>query len=250
MSNIARPPSAGFERTVTPAPGDEARSTPAVPCAPAKFLGAPGLRRTESMADNARASLGGMLPSSPAPSQDEPGPACFSSAPPSNFSATARPAFGLSAAEVGMQRSVAQGAKFASQVQLADQKMRAMQVWHAVGEKVVHSAQRHLRAAKTHAGLEHKSKGRSGWVDGTGAMTSRGAELALPDIEVPFSKELFDLSVDVIMPKLATSVLNRRNSEGGGAQAGGKEAGGAAAAAEAAAAAAAAAATAATAGWF
>ena len=132
--------------------------------------------------------------------------------------APAWPAASLSAAEADLGALPAARTQVSSHVDLADRKMAALQQWQTVGREMVSVAQRHLAAVKTHVSA------RPTW-SGAGKATARAAVLTLPPISRRFERDLFEVSVENILPQLAQNIARLRKEEVGeasGAAAGGQ----------------------------
>ena len=91
-------------------------------------------------------------------------------------------------------------------ISLADRKMAALEEWKTVGREVISSAQKHLAAVKTTHGKSHS------W-GGSGAITCKGGKFVLPSMQIPFPRELFELSVSNILPALAERLAKKRRAD-------------------------------------
>ena len=189
--------------------------TPGNPPIPAgRFPRAPALRVEVSLANLRHGPLA--LPektpvASPAPTPTMwPGSGNNGNRFPVAEDVSAPPTGGARSAAAGASSTAAAASASAAvttpQLSLADRKMAALEEWKTVGREVVSRAQRHLAAVKTTHGKAHS------W-GGTGKVTCKGGELTLPPMVVPFSRELFEVSVNSILPALAERLAQKRKAE-------------------------------------
>ena len=224
---LPMPPPISVSRSGTPAPElmnfgptpvlPSPAPTPGNPPIPAgRFPRAPALRVEVSLANlrHGPLSLPEKTPvASPAPTPTMwPGNGSNSNRFPVAEDWSALPTGGPCSAAAGAGAASASASAAAAaavttpQLSLADRKVAALEEWRTVGREVVSRAQRHLAAVKTTHGKAHS------W-GGTGKVTCKGGELTLPPMVVPFSRELFEVSVNSILPALAERLAQKRKAE-------------------------------------